>query len=529
MAPLKPRKRAVVLPEPSPHWHPAGCRCEPAQPYIRVSKIGTREEVISPDLQMRSIEAYARRMDLRLLDPVCDIDRTGRTFRKRSVDAIIEDIRNGKHRRVLLWKWSRWARNQEESAKYLSKVRVVGGRVDSATEDFDQDTAIGRLQMGVLMQFDQYTSDLASEGFRDVHERRRDAGLPHTGRRRFGYTYVNKAYVINDEEAPLVRLAYEAYVSGDTYANILQLFKASGVRTTMDGEWSLQGLIRMMDTGFAAGMIRERTEPTGAPVNSIRSYDRWRTGAHEPLISAELWQKYRARRFAQEALPTRSRRAVHALSALLFCAICKHRLVTRYSGPSRSHQWECMSRKHDASVSVNNKLALSVVREWVRAEFGDELMVREYILAAAEARKQPQPATDDEQARIAASIRQVGRKLERLLDLYEDGDLDKAEYRKRKEAHEQEAARLVALQRPAVAPVVAGVPDYEALRTLDAVWDDLATDPAQFREALSSLVSRIEVGPRSGSAMASAWTAAVDRVRPVGSWELPGLDEWRAA
>lgn len=524
---MSKKPAVVVLPQLSEHWHPPGCDCEPAVPYVRVSKVGTRAEVISPDLQVRSMETYARANKIRLLEPVCDIDKSGRTFRKRSVDALITDIKQGKYRRILLWKWSRWARNRDESGAYLARVVEAGGRVDSATEDFDQSTATGRFTVGMFQQMDQLHSDLASETWHSVHDRRREAGLPHGGRPRFGYRYTDdKKYVIDETTSPILRKAYATYIAkGGTYSKVLTEFQRVGIKTTRGNDWTEQSIARMMDTGFAAGLIRERSTPTEVPSNSIHSYDVWREGSHEALIDEDTWGAYFDKRREVPDKPPRSQRAVHALSALLFCTECGRRLVTHYGGIGRTHQWQCAWRKAfhpKVAVSVNNRLALLAVREWVRDQFGSELPVDEYQQRAADELMREDTERRGERAEIQDKIDRLNRGLGTLLDLVESGDINKDEYRARKAKREHEVAALRKTLPPL--PPEQRKPNYEALALLDSAWDDLAAEPAELRDALADLVSRIEVSPCSQT---STRRSASDRVIPIGVWEEPTLEVWR--
>lgn len=522
----------VKLPAAPAHWHPPGCDCEPAIPYIRVSKVGERnpETLLAPELQLGTMDAYARRKNLRLLDPVCDIDKSGRTFRKRSVDGIITSIEKGGPKRILLWKWSRWARNTYESTKYLARVRKVGGRVDSATEDFDQDTAIGRFQMGLVMQVDQYQSEAMGETWQAVHSHRRGNGLPHAGRARFGYDYVGKRYVPNYDEGPALAKAYDIYVDGGSFGDILGHFQAAGLPTTMGGEWTKQSIARMMDTGFAAGLIRERSTPGEKPANSIQSYDIWREGSHEALISIDTWNRYKARRLAQAQIPPRARRAEHALSALLFCDECGHRATTHYAGPGRSHQWHCSWRKafhSGVSIEVNNRLALEAVREWVRRTVGEARDIGQQEAAAYAELERAARDDDDEQARIEVQIGRLRTKIERLIDMHEEGDITKEQYRQRKAARQAEIAALESQLKPKKRQP--GRPDAETVKKLvdlDEVWDELVEHPTRLNRVLGTLVSRIEVRQRSE---ASSRKSAADRVFPIGWWEEPELDDWVAS
>lgn len=520
----------VVVPELKPHLHPPGCGCELAVPYVRVSKVGRREEVISTDLQVIAITKYAEANNIRLLEPVFDIDKSGRTFRKRSVDGIIGEIKAGKYKRVLLFKWSRWARNIEESAVYLKKVRDAGGRVDSATEDDDQDTAIGKLKRGVGQLFDQYQSDLISETWGYVHDRRREAGLPHGGRARFGYDYTGKSYVVNEQTGPVVQAGYASYNRGQSFNEILRDFQRSGFKTTLGGEWTAQGIARMMDTGFAAGLIRERSAPSSEPANSIRSYDTWRPGAHEPLIDRRTWDAYKARRVAQASIPPRARKPVHPLSALLFCAVCRRRLVTKYAGAGRTHQWQCpwqRTRHPGVAVTVNNRLTMEAVREWVKGQFGEALPAAEFMDMVSAERLEREQAQQVEYDLATEKISAIEGKIENLLDLAESArGTSRERIHARLEEYEKEIERLTAARGEAT-PAARELPnkDQKVLLALDAAWSDLLSDPVSMHRLLAMVVCRVEVSPRSAS---STRKSVADRARPVGTWELPDLDDWLA-
>lgn len=537
-----PRQRKpkieIKLPSPAPHPCPQPCECLPTRPYIRVSRVGDRKYLISPEIQMRSMDEWAVRKKRRLLEPACDINKSGRTFRKRSVDKIIDEISNDEYHHVVLWKWSRWARNQTESAIYLKKVREAGGRVDSATEDYDADTAIGKLTKVVNGAVDEYQSDLQADIWQSIFSMRRDDGLPHGGRERFGYDYVEvienevrvKRYVQNDEAevlkgAYLNWLGWNEVATAKSFNKICEELNRAGWVTTLGGSWTPQGVARMMDTGFAAGLIRERSAPNGEPANSIKSYDIWRLGSHNPILDQETWTEYYSRRVGSAELPSRSQKAVHGLSALLFCSVCRRRLSTKYGGAGRTHQWQCPWRKSyhpdRKAVTVNNRLALVAVRDWVRREFNDELPVGQFVAEAGGRIAKEKDAAEIEQAAIARQIRELERKIENLVREAEDAsERSRRRFNARIDELDQQVEELSTKLTPKARKMLPAK-SYEALRKLDEVWDELP--PEVLREFLGKLVSRIEISPRTSS---STRSTATDRVDPVGVWEGSGLDDW---
>jgi len=510
---------AYRIPEVPQHPHPPGCACGLAVAYLRVSKVGKRERIISPELQLDAIVAFARTNHIRIVAVVADIDKSGKTFTKRSVDKIIAQISKGTYSRVLLWKWSRWARNLEASTKYLKMVRDAGGRVDSATEDADQETAIGRLQMDLVMRFDQYQSEVIGETWSAVHERRREDGLPHDGRPRFGYDYglvaedgEEKYRYVPNEAAPALAQAYADYLAAVSFERLAIRFNQLGLKTTLGGAWTPQGVARMMDTGFAAGLIRERQNPTDVPANSIRSYDVWREGSHTPIISTATWDAYKLKRTNGESA-VRADGTIYEVSSLVICALCGRRMQPKETGAARTLQWTCLWQRsfHRAqSVSASHRLLISHLRGWIRdvAGAGDEVDAR-----AADKLAQPDVAPD-RRAELDGEIKRWTQKIGRLMDLYTDGVFDKETVDARALEYKGELEKVKA-ERDALgeAPVVVR-PDYRAFRTLDEEWASLPT--AGIRDALRFLVAGVVVSPRTA---ASSNKTVEDRVDIVGRWE----------
>jgi DNA invertase Pin-like site-specific DNA recombinase len=88
---------------------------------------------------------------------------------------------------ILVWKFSRFARNREDSAIYKSLLRRHGIEVTSVSEPVDRDSAIGVLIEGIIEIQDQfYSSRLAEEVRRGQREATLE-GFSTGGRAPYGY------------------------------------------------------------------------------------------------------------------------------------------------------------------------------------------------------------------------------------------------------------------------------------------------------------------------------------------------------
>lgn len=547
--------------EPPEHHHRGPCSCEPTLAYVRVSRVGSRDVILSPDIQLDAIDADCRRRGKRIVRVISDIDKGGRTFTKRSVGAAIELVRSSVARSITVWKWSRWGRNLEYSLAYLGRTQAAGGRVDSATDDIDQSTATGRFGRDMIMRIDELNSDLIGEGWIAAHDQRREDGLPHSGRSRFGYTYLNRAavragarhddgddcepcarslphYVLNADEAPTLAGLYGDYVAGDSLRQMTVRLNAAGFTSPLGGAWTVQALGQMLDTGFGAGWIRERSDERKAELkaagrtvrNSLASFDVWRVGTQPAVIDEPTWRAYVARRTRQAGLPPRSRVAVHPLSALLFCAVCSRRLSTKYSGRDRKHQWVCgwsASLHPDRQVSVSNGKVLDVVREWIERNAkpvtGRAAVDRVAARALASGGKPTRTA-----AKIQAAIDRDVKALDRLVMMAARGAVSDDRFDTASAELETSVRALRAeLRQTETAARGAAGPAYEAFVSLAASWEPLTTgEPVLMNEALRRVLAFVIVSPSAGR---SRWADAAERVEIVGAWEASTKDGWLKA
>ncbi|MGW6912489.1 recombinase family protein [Kitasatospora sp. NPDC054939] len=320
----------------------------PAIGYIRVST--AREEMISPELQRASIEAWAERRRRRIVHWVVDLDATGRNFRRKIMKAIgyIED---GTAKEIAAWKYNRFGRQRHGNAVNLERLERAGGQLASATEEVDARTAIGRFQRGMLLELAAFESDRAGEQWKETHEWRRKQGLPSGGGKRFGYIWhprkipqpdgtfllQREHYELDPATAPALAELYQRYVDGTGFRLLAKSLNDANLLTTRDMPWWDETLRNYMDSGFAAARLRVHSkdcqcEPYlgNCPNHElVKVYDE---SVLPPIISDGLWEQYLERREVIKATPPRARRPRSPFSRLARCALCRGVVVKQDIG-----------------------------------------------------------------------------------------------------------------------------------------------------------------------------------------------------
>ncbi len=515
----KPRRRRTVLASEQPE----DLTPVLAGVYIRVST--AREEMISPELQQRDVDAYLNRMTgqtgrpWRAVVVEQDLDKSGRSFARAGIQKLMELMRQGVITTIVTYRYDRFGRNLQQALAHLEEVEALGGQVVSVTEPMDVTTAIGQYMRSQTLSLAQLQSQQIGEGWKRVLQYRVDRGLPTHGRERYGYlthrtthTRTDGAlrlcpqgcsagecgtgFVPNPETAPVVQGIYEAYLNGKGFNTIAKALNGEGVMTP--GYWgALQSgnadrISRMSTTRWTAGSVIDIAD-NGFAAGLVTRNGRWYPGAHEPLVDQDQWEAYQRRREAQRRVPTKARSPRWSLAGVAVCGQCGGPMYCTTSNRGEQYALYCGAQRTSNTCDGTYRTRQPVeaaVALWL-GQYAQQL---EEATRAALAHQPARPGDPykAEKRRLKKSLDGTDAKLSRLLDLYTDGvrGLDRAEYNRRREIIEQDAAtaraRLAVLDdAPAHAPAAATVAKFAEM------WPTLGVEAR--RDVTAALLTTIRV------------------------------------
>ncbi|GJF33665.1 hypothetical protein KNE206_63650 [Kitasatospora sp. NE20-6] len=501
--------------------------------YIRVST--AREEMASPEEQLFSCATYAKENGIEIAGkPVEDLDLSGKTFAKRQIASIIERVRNGEADIVLVWKWSRFGRNNAESQINLRALQEAGGELIASTEDIDTSTYHGKFSRDQMLLVAELQAGIIGSTWKDTAARRRRNQLPHTGAPRFGYMRCKECrrseensrnYVscntckgvlqIDPKVGPALKEAYERYVwKGESIRSIALDMQKRGIRSIRGKIMPPASWLTAMDSGFAAGLLRGRsiTDKKYYSNNKPESYDIWTQGKHEAIIDLTLWEAYKDKR-ANRAGPTFNRQPKHAFSGLAICMridksgqTCRRKMSRTVMGQYRTEVFRCTGTNAGVCAGVSITLAKldEIALGWLLERATDE---DAGMLAMKRAAKVA--AVNADIPNVESQITEKEEERKRLTDFALKGLVSEEDFRDRKEELEAGLdylkARLLVLNSMVSAHRMPTAKDYSRLADL---WQRML--PLEKRAALMQLVQRIEVIPTPGKAPNTARVVSLE-------------------
>jgi site-specific DNA recombinase len=443
---------------------------------IRVSK--EREGMVSPENQRYSIEQYAERANIEVVEWIEGIDESG--SRKKSawwarLDRGIELVEAHSVDVLVVWRIDRTARNRLKWAIATDRIETAGGYIESATEPNDRSPA-GRFGRGMMAEHAAFMAESIGATWKETLERRVRHGMTPNGQRHFGYTYTREdGYLIDPIEGPALAEMFRAYTAGDSAWQIADRLNgpveppADGANFPRHARWNTASVLRVLDSGFGAGFIQFRGE--------------LHDGMHAPIIEPDEWTRFRHARESRRRRP-RAERSAYLYSGFIWCH-CGGKMGGRTDhGRPRYACIESATYKPHADASLAAHVIDAEVKRWlnkIRDELND---------AARKAPRRP--------ILIADPAKDISRRLAAIADRFDSATLKFVDDAIPAETYERLRSRFEA-ESAALNAELARVSAQATVRPLAFVgdlvaqWDDLPVQ--RRREALRLLVDRIVIHP----------------------------------
>lgn len=419
-----------------------------AAAYIRVS---TDDQVeYSPDSQLKIIRKYAADNGYVVPNEFVFVDEgiSGKHTKKRdNFNRMIGTAKTNPKpfEAILLWKFSRFARNREDSIVYKSMLRRdLGIDVISVSEPLSDDKS-SILMEAIIEAMDEYYSiNLAEEVKRGMTEKARRGGLQSNPS--FGYTVKDNTLVPDPEEASLVQAIFDRFVQGEGLFPIAKWLNGLGVKTHRGNRFENRTVEYILRNPVYIGKLR--WNPTGRSRRNFADPNIILADAkHEPIITQELWDAAQKRMAEVKAQWKYHGRPVTEhkdwISGLIRCSECGCTLVF-----TKPHYWKCNGYARGQCKTTQHisdeKLKSMVIAALEHDETAGIPVSYEIV--------QRKPDAVDELALLQEQEKQMSARLARLREAYLAGVETLESYAAAKAALEEQATslsqRILALETP---------------------------------------------------------------------------------
>ena len=320
--------------------------------YIRVStreqaQRGGSEEGFSLPAQREANKRKAQSMGALVVKEFADRGESARSANRPELQKMLTYLtEDGGIDYVIVHKLDRLARNRADDVEINRAFEQAGVRLVSTSENIDQ-TPGGMLLHGIMSSIAEfYSRNLANEVIKGMGEKARNGGT--LGKAPLGYVNVRardengrevRTIALDEERAPLVRLAFTEYATGQwTARGLAEHLNNRGLTIPPTARKPANPVsVRLLQT-----LLRN---PYYKGVISFQGVEY--AGAHEPLVDAATWQTVQDILTAH-ANGERQRMHNHHLKSTIVCGLCGARLLVQHatSRTSSTYHYFVCARRH---------------------------------------------------------------------------------------------------------------------------------------------------------------------------------------
>lgn len=405
--------------------------------YIRVS---TEEQVrhgLSLGEQTESLMNYAKEHHYTVVDLYEDAGISARKpYTKRpALLRLLDDCKSGMIDLILFIKLDRWFRNVAQYYKVQELLDQYRVNWAATQEDYETETASGRLKVNIMLSVAQDEADRTSERIKFVFAGKRAKGQPTCGKHPMGIKIENSHYLPDPEYIDAIQDMFRQYIQCQSLCALSRYMRETWGIDRSYNRYK-EYIANRLYMGEAFGVKNALT----------------------PIVSEETFT------LANQILAQRSTRysstrpdRVYLFSNLLNCAECGHRMSAYYN-PARNAKYYRCQRHNESSHLCPHKRNIreEKLEDYLRREVYS-ILERNYIHLQAEQQKQMKSKISPEK---------IQAKLDRLKTLYVDGLIDLEEYKA-----DQSTLKQQLLTAQKIRPIKK--PDFEKIKTQLENYDNL--------------------------------------------------------
>jgi len=385
---------------------------------------------------------------------------------------MINDCRAGKINKVLVKSISRFARNTVDALNYIRELKDLGISVYFENENIDTMTPGGEVLLTILAAMAEQESRTMSTNIKWSYQKKFQSGevTLNTGLM-LGYKRAAKndedghaVYVIDEQEARVVRRIYREYLAGTTLTRICRGLEADGIKTKLGKDKWQTSVIRniLSNEKYTGNAILGKTFKPD--VLSKRRYKNtgqvpmyYAENTHPAIIEKQMFD------LVQEEMKQRKDEKVSAVgtgrytskypfSGLLICAECGHKLrrhVRRVGSGKLVPAWACSERVKNGravcdSHHVNEETLQRTYTTAIRNMLGDIDSLMEAVKDSA--RQAIQPNNKAALQRVEQEIIEIQEQVLALHKLKQQRGVSAADYAAQVKAYSEQLQALESKQ-----------------------------------------------------------------------------------
>jgi site-specific DNA recombinase len=205
---------------------------------------------------------------------------------------MLSDIKRGHISGLIFSKLARLARNTKELLGFSDYFRDHNADLISISETIDTSTPAGRLFFTIIAAMATWEREEIADRQKASILVRAQLGKTINGRAPFGYQWKDRKLVLQPDEVPARRKAYELFLQYQRKGTVAKLLNAAGLRSRAGALFSDTQIGRILTCPSAKGIYYfNRVRKTGPWAETEKPESEWGKVECEPIVAEKIWNQ----------------------------------------------------------------------------------------------------------------------------------------------------------------------------------------------------------------------------------------------
>lgn len=318
-----------------------------------------------------------------------DEGMTGTKISRGGFTRMIEDAKAGKIDIIITKSLSRFARNTVDCLKTIREMKAIDVDIFFEEQNIHTLSSNGEFLISLLAGYAQEESRQCSENSLWRVRKNFNEGKPYGGSSMLGYKLEKGKFTVVPEEAEIVRMIFNLYLSGNGFCKIVRILTDEGIKSYTGGRWNkttvgeiisnvtYTGNLHLQKT-YRENHITKRTKRNKGekPIYVVE-------GNHEPIILQEIFDKAQEiRRKRAEGRIGKAYAVSYPFTGLIYCGECgrlfKHK-VTKYYENWCCSTYDELGKAYCASKKIRDDVLKKACAKALDMDSFDEKEFRERV------------------------------------------------------------------------------------------------------------------------------------------------------
>ncbi|MEO0899572.1 MAG: recombinase family protein [Bacteroidota bacterium] len=402
---------------------------------------------------------------------------------------MLHDIKQGNIKGLIFSKLARLARNTKELLEFADYFQEYDADLISLQEAIDTSSPAGRLFYTIIAAMAEWERAEISDRVKASVPIRAKMGKSLGGAAPFGYKWVDKKLELDEKEAPIRKLLFEAFLENRTKKGAAKILNEQGFRTRNGANFTNSSVTRLLRDPIAKGMRRMNyTKSLGKDKPwEMKPQEDWIFVPAPAIVSEEVWDTVNhildERKLKHKRV---SRRVAHLFTGIARC----HCGGVMYV-PSNHPKYTCRTCKN----KIGEQDLEDIFHEQLRAFMVSKESIQQHL-----SQSQQEIITKENLiANLQTEAKSLQQRMDTLMDLVQTGEIPKSGFSTYYQPIHEQLSQI-----RATIPELQGEIDsmkvqmnssdhilHEA-KDLHARWYDLTFE--EKRSIIETVVERVTVG-----------------------------------